>query len=101
MIDSLNRRIEMIFNVENIKCGGCVNSIQSKLKEVDGVSDVDVDIENGIVDITTSSEDDAMRETLAKKLHGMGYPEEGTSEGFDAVKAKATSFVSCAVGKMK
>lgn len=91
----------MIFNVENIKCGGCANSIQSKLKEMDGITEVDVDIENGIVDIKTNSDDDATRELLSKKLHDMGYPEEGTTEGFDAVKTKATSFVSCAVGRMK
>ncbi len=91
----------MIFNVENIKCGGCVNSIQSKLKEIDGVTDVDVDIENGVVDIKTSDDNDATRDILAKALLGMGYPEEGTAEGFSSVKAKATSFVSCAVGKMK
>jgi len=91
----------MILNVENIKCGGCVNSIQSKLKEIDGVSDVDVDIENGIVDIKTSADDDATRSVLAKALLGMGYPEVGAAEGFGSVKAKAASFVSCAVGKMK
>ncbi len=91
----------MIFNVENIKCGGCANSIQSKLKEIDEVTEVHVDIENGVVDIHTDKEDDAIRTMLSKKLHAMGYPEVGTTEGFDAVKTKATSFVSCAVGKMK
>lgn len=91
----------MLFNVENIKCGGCVNSIQSKLLEVEGVSNVSIDIENGAVDINTASDENKLREMLAKKLHDMGYPEVGTSAGFDAVKAKATSFVSCAVGRMK
>lgn len=101
MIRIVEWRTKMIFNVENIKCGGCANSIQSKIKEIDGVSDVDVDIENGVVDIKVSNEDESTRELLGKKLHDMGYPEEGTSEGFDAVKTKATSFVSCAVGRMK
>ena len=32
--------------VENIKCGGCTNSIVNKLKKIDGVLSVDVDIEN-------------------------------------------------------
>ncbi len=33
--------------VENIKCGGCANTIKGKLGALDGVSDVQVDIENG------------------------------------------------------
>jgi copper chaperone len=30
----------------------------------------------------------------------MGYPETGSVEGLKAVKAKASSFVSCVVGRM-
>ena len=85
-------------SVENIKCGGCANSITSKLLELDGVSSVDVDIENGIV---SADANEGMQEAIAASLLGMGYPETGTTEGLEAVGAKAKSFVSCAVGRMK
>ena len=83
--------------VENIKCGGCANSIRSGLEKMDGVSEVSVDIENGIVRMEA---DDALREQIAAQLTKMGYPETGSVEGLKAAKAKATSFVSCAVGRL-
>ncbi len=83
--------------VENIKCGGCANSISSKLAALEGVQSVDVDIENGIV---RTEADDGMRDALTASLLKMGYPESGTAEGIAAAKAKAKSFVSCAVGRV-
>ena len=83
--------------VENIKCGGCANSISSKLAALDGVQSVDVDIENGIVKVDAA---EGMHDELAASLLKMGYPESGTAEGIAAAKAKAKSFVSCAVGRM-
>ncbi|WP_353571750.1 heavy metal-associated domain-containing protein [Candidatus Albibeggiatoa sp. nov. BB20] len=83
-------------NVENIKCGGCANSIQKGLLKIDGVEAVEVDIEQGAVNIEGSAD----REALIKSLLSMGYPEKGSVEGLHALKAKATSFVSCAVGRI-
>ncbi len=83
--------------VENIKCGGCANSITTKLADIEGVNDVTVDVENGIVRAEGS---DGLQETLTASLLSMGYPESGTTEGIEAAKAKAKSFVSCAVGRM-
>ncbi len=90
----------MLFSVEveNIKCGGCANSIESKLAALDGISQVSVEIEAGLV--TFESEDDTPVEMVKTKLTSMGYPEKGSLEGMEAVGAKAKSFVSCAVGKM-
>lgn len=83
--------------VENIKCGGCVNSISNKLAALEGVQSVDVDIENGIV---RTEAIEGMRDTLTASLLKMGYPESGAAEGITAAKAKAKSFVSCAVGRV-
>ena len=83
--------------VENIKCGGCANSICSKLAALEGVQSVDVDVENGIV---RTEAIEGMRDTLTASLLKMGYPESGTAEGIAAAKAKAKSFVSCAVGRV-
>ncbi len=90
----------MLIKVENIKCGGCVNSIHKKLVGLDQVDDVSVDIENGLVTIESEENSENLRSNIVKTLAAMGYPEQGSVEGLSSVRAKATSFVSCAIGKM-
>jgi len=88
-------------SVENIKCGGCAGTIIRRLNELDSVSDCQVDVESGVVSITgDESNAEANRAEVAQLLLKLGYPECGTAEGMKAAKAKAKSFVSCAVGKM-
>ncbi|KDN95717.1 heavy metal transporter [Hydrogenovibrio marinus] len=84
--------------VENIKCGGCANSITKKLLSLEGVADVQVDIENGEVRFEADNENQV--EQVKAQLAGMGYPEAGTIQGMASVGAKAKSFISCAVGSM-
>jgi len=84
-------------SVENIKCGGCANTITSKLNAMDVIDSCDVDIENGVV---TVNGDESNKAEVAQLLLKLGYPEKGTAEGLKAAKAKAKSFVSCAVGRI-
>ena len=84
-------------SVENIKCGGCASTIRTRIGEMDMVEACDVDVENGIVKVEG---DEQHRAAVAKRLLELGYPESGTAEGLKAAKAKAKSFVSCAVGRM-
>jgi copper chaperone len=77
--------------VENMSCGGCVNSITKGLKTIDGVEAVEVDLENG--KITVDGEFD--QPSVLEKLSSMGYPEKGNNTFFKQAK----SFVSCASGK--
>lgn len=84
-------------SVENIKCGGCANTITTKLKTLDAVTDIQVDIEKGVI---TVSGDESHKAEVVQLLLQLGYPETGTAEGLKAAKAKAKSFVSCAVGRM-
>ncbi len=90
----------MIIEVENIKCGGCANSINQKLLQVEGIEGVSVDVESGRITLSTEQTSDTFRHTVLAKLTAMGYPEKGSLEGLGAVKAKATSYVSCAIGKI-
>lgn len=83
--------------VENIKCGGCANTISTRLGEMTIVDSCDIDIEQGIV---TINGDETGRTEVTQLLFKLGYPESGTTEGLKAAAAKAKSFVSCAVGKM-
>ena len=90
----------MIIEVENIKCGGCANSINQKLMQLDDIEDVAVDVESGRITLNTGQTSDAFRQAVLTRLTAMGYPEKGSVEGLGAVKARATSYVSCAIGKM-
>ena len=83
--------------VENIKCGGCASTITRRLNALDAVSDCQVDVETGVVSITG---DESSKTEVTQLLLNLGYPESGTAEGLKAAKAKAKSFVSCAVGRM-
>jgi copper chaperone len=80
--------------VENIKCGGCANSIRSRLLDEGLVQSVEVDIAHGRVRVDGNPE---WRGQVAAVLAKMGYPEVGSVDGMKAVAARAKSFVSCAI----
>jgi copper chaperone len=90
--------MQIAIEVENIKCGGCANSITRKLLENSDFQNVSVDVEKGIV--TLESANAEAHSGAVASLLKMGYPETGSVEGLKSVKAKASSFVSCAVGRM-
>ncbi len=89
--------MQHIIEVENIKCGGCANTITGRLSKLGGVSNVQVDIENGCVTVEAPEQS---RMQLVEALLASGYPEKGSVEGIKAAAAKAKSFVSCAIGKI-
>jgi len=90
--------MEIRIEVENIRCGGCANSIQKKLLNDSRVQSVDVDIAKKIVIVSSDAED--IYAELAKTLLNLGYPEKGSVEGLEALKGKAKSVISCAIGKV-
>jgi len=83
-------------DVENIKCGGCAGSIVSGLKALEGVVAVTVDVAQGRI---TVDGDDTLRPVVCEHLQKLGYPEVGSTAGLASARAKAKSFVSCAVGR--
>jgi copper chaperone len=86
-----------LFDVVNIKCGGCARSIERALRADPRVVSVEVDITAGQVSLQATPEAvEAARATLLR----LGYPEAGSAAGMKALKAKAKSFVSCAVGRL-
>ena len=80
--------------IENLKCGGCAATIKKGLLIVNGVKEVEIDIEKSIVSITS---DEGSLEEIKLKLSKLGYPEVGDK---NTVLHKAKSFVSCAVGRI-
>jgi len=87
----------MEITVDNIKCGGCAGFITKKLTATFGTDKINVNIEKGIININL---DNSKKDELSKVLLDLGYPEIDSVHGFDSAKAKAKSFVSCAIGKM-
>jgi len=80
--------------IDNLKCGGCANTIKKNLEKIEGVASVEVDVEKSEVAVT--HQDTLDRAVLVEKLAKLGYPEAGTGN----VLQKAKSYVSCAVGKI-
>ena len=80
--------------IENLKCGGCAATIKKGILSVDGVSEITVNVDESLVEVSTENDVvDAVKEKLSK----MGYPEVGDK---NTVLHKAKSYVSCATGKM-
>jgi len=90
--------VQLTVQVDNIKCGGCANSISNKLLALEGIEQVDVNVEAGSVSIQAVDAYD--QQLVLDTLLSMGYPQVGTVAGLSSVGAKAKSFVSCAVGRM-
>ncbi|MFY9241509.1 MAG: heavy-metal-associated domain-containing protein [Polaribacter sp.] len=80
--------------IENLKCGGCVATIKKGILAINGVVELNIDLEKSIVSFI--SEKDNFEEVKAK-LSQLGYPEVGDK---NTIVHKAKSFVSCAVGKI-
>ena len=84
--------METIFEVENIKCGGCMNSIKTALMKLENVEEVTIDKEMDTIFVKGNTD----RETIVFKLNELGYPEKGNN----SFTKKAKSYVNCAIGKM-
>jgi copper chaperone len=78
--------------VENIKCGGCVNSIKTALLKLRGVTAIEIFKDEDKVCVSGIAVE---KETVVAKLYSLGYPEKGNNNFL----RKAKSYVSCVVGK--
>jgi len=90
--------MEQTFEVLNVKCGGCANTLTTKLAEKFGEVAVNLEVEPRQIMLDV---EDANIPALREALKGLGYPmsdeDLSTLEGFTTT---AKSFVSCAVGTM-
>jgi len=59
------------FLAKNIKCMGCVNNIKTGLSEMNGIENVDVDLESGKVSVSGSG---LSKPGIEDKLKVLGYP---------------------------
>ncbi len=86
------------FQVLNVKCGGCANTLKKSLLEEFG--EVEVNLEVMPREITLSI-DETQIESLKSKLKTLGYPFASEElNTIEKITTTAKSFVSCAIGKM-
>ncbi|PWI31590.1 heavy metal transporter [Flavobacteriaceae bacterium LYZ1037] len=81
--------------VQNLKCGGCANSIKTKLLEIKNISDIKVDIEESKISFDFIDENNAL--LVKEKLKNIGYP---SVEEENSMLSKTKSFINCAAGKL-
>lgn len=81
--------------VQNLKCGGCAKTITNKLTALNHITNIEVNPDNSTVSFSYENEED--QEIVKNKLQSIGYP---TIDSENSIIAKATSFVSCATGKL-
>ena len=80
--------------IENLKCGGCATTIKKGISSIQGVEDIEVNVEASLVTFNAAEDSlDKAKGILAK----LGYPEVGDK---NTMFHKVKSFVSCATGKM-
>ncbi len=80
--------------VENIKCNGCMNTIKGAMLKMNGVEEINIDLETEHIHIEGNESMD--KDSIVKKLASLGYPEVGNNN----LVRKAVSFVSCAIGRL-
>ncbi|MCL6266957.1 heavy-metal-associated domain-containing protein [Flagellimonas myxillae] len=80
--------------VQNLKCGGCANTITTQLSDMEDVRDVQVNPDLSIVMFEYDDEQTVSK--VKEKLKTLGYPSQEDENG---VLLKAKSYLSCAVGR--
>jgi len=89
-----------VFEVANVRCGGCANTITKALKE-GGFEEVSVDLSCEPRKVTVEIADEAQLAQVQAILRSLGYPLITDERGFsEDTILKAKSFVSCALGKI-
>jgi copper chaperone len=81
--------------IQNLKCGGCANTIITRLNTIDGIDTVTVSNDTNSVSFNYSNENSL--NTSIELLSKLGYPVEGEQ---NPLSKKAKSYASCAVGRM-
>lgn len=90
--------MKQTFEILNVKCGGCANTLITSLEKDFGKVEVNLNVtpRKITLDIEENQLDD-----LKTKLRGLGYPlTTDELSGLQKATTTAKSFVSCAIGKM-
>ncbi|MBL7827631.1 MAG: heavy-metal-associated domain-containing protein [Saprospiraceae bacterium] len=86
---------EEVIVIQNLKCGGCMNTIAQILGAFPEIKDVQISLEDATVTILTEQE--SARPKYEEALTKAGYPPEGSDNPLHRVMK---SYVSCAIGRL-
>ncbi|MDD2697245.1 MAG: heavy-metal-associated domain-containing protein [Arcobacteraceae bacterium] len=90
--------MKQTFQVSNVKCGGCANTLKKSLLEEFGEVEVNLDLMPREI---TLDIDESQIESLKSKLKTLGYPLASDElNTIEKITTTAKSFVSCAIGKI-
>lgn len=81
--------------IQNLKCGGCANTVTTRLSQLDNISEIEVN--NDDSSVAFAYKEDSNLEEVIHLLSKLGYPVDGED---NTLSKKAKSFVSCAIGRM-
>lgn len=80
--------------IQNLKCGGCANTIGKKIGSLKNIDDVFVNVDNDEVSFGYRANEDL--EAVKTELSKLGYPLRGEN---NPRMSQAKSYVSCAIGR--
>lgn len=83
-------------HIQNLKCGGCENTIVNRLSEMKNISEVEVNQIDETVSFDFHTKQDF--EKAKHILSAMGYPILGAD---NKLFTKAKSYISCAKGRIE
>lgn len=87
------------FEVANVRCGGCANTITKALLEA-GFQEISIDLSCEPRKVTVEAVNEAQLAQFSTILRKLGYPLANEAIGkIDSAGLQFKSFVSCAVGK--
>ena len=86
----------MKHQIQNMKCAGCTTRIKERLSSIEGISNVNTDLEDN--SITFLYETTAALSNVKTTLKKMGYP---LSDEENTIGDISKSYVNCMIGKVK
>jgi len=57
--------MEKVYNIEGVKCGGCVAVVKEKLSDIEGVENVEVDISKKKLIVVGTADKDVLQKALS------------------------------------
>lgn len=88
--------MQKTFFIQNLKCGGCAKTITDTLTKILGIENVLVSTVEDSVCFGYAEKDDL--NVVKEALWKLGYPIDGEK---NSLSRKATSYVSCAIGRIR
>lgn len=87
--------MKTVLQIQNLKCGGCANTIANHLNKIKGVEILGIETETSMISLELL--ETTVLQKVKSKLKTLGYPVIDEENG---ILQKAKSYVSCAVGKL-